>query len=170
MTQAKVVCFGEIMIRIFTLENLKYRQSLPGKVDVSFAGAEANVAVSLSLLGCPAKFVSALPKHSIADACIGTLRNAGVDTSEIQRLDEGRLGIYFAEKGANQRPSTVIYDRDGSSVAMAGPSMYNWERIFEGAEWFHVSGITPALSKEAAESAVTSAKKAHEMGLTVSWI
>jgi 2-dehydro-3-deoxygluconokinase len=168
MTQVRVVCFGEIMIRVSAPEHLKYRQSLPGKVDVSFAGAEANVAASLSLLGCPAKFVSALPKHSIADACIGALRNIGVDTSEILRIDKGRLGIYFAEKGANQRPSTVIYDRDGSSVAITGPSMYNWERIFEGAEWFHVSGITPALSKEAAESAVASAKKAHEMGLTVS--
>jgi 2-dehydro-3-deoxygluconokinase len=91
-----------------------------------------------------------------------------VDTSEILRLDQGRLGIYFVERGANQRASTVIYDRDGASVALAGPSMYDWGRIFEGAEWFHVTGITPALSREAAEAAIVSVKTAHEMGLTVS--
>jgi 2-dehydro-3-deoxygluconokinase len=169
MEQAKVVSFGEIMFRISALDYLKFRQSLPGKTDITFAGAEANTAVSLSLLGCPAKFVSALPKHAIADTCIAALRNAGVDTGEILRTDQGRLGIYFVEKGANQRPSTVIYDREGASVAVTDPAMYNWARIFQGAKWFHITGITPALSEQAAEAATAAVKKAREMGLTVSW-
>ena len=165
---AKVVTFGEIMLRIASLDFLKFRQSLPGKVEVTFAGAEANVATSLSFFDCPVKFVTAIPKHSIADACVGTLRNVGIDTSDVLRVDQGRIGIYFVETGANQRPSTVIYDRAGASIASADPAIYDWKKIFQGAKWFHFTGITPALSKSAATATLEAAKAAREMGLTIS--
>ncbi|MFP3089511.1 sugar kinase [Treponema sp. TIM-1] len=168
MEPVKVVTFGEVMIRISALNNLKFRQSLPGQADLTFAGAEANVAASLSMLGCPTRFVSALPQHSIADACVGTLRNLNVDTSGILRVNQGRLGIFFVEKGANQRPSTVIYDREGASITLVSPAQYPWDAIFEGAQWFHLSGITPALSRLSAETALAAVQKAHEKGLTVS--
>ena len=163
-----VVTFGEIMLRIASLGFLKFRQSLPGHMDVTFAGAEANVAASLSMLGCPAKFVTALPKHSIADACLGTLRNVGIDTSEIRMVDQGRIGIYFVETGANQRPSTIIYDRAGASIALADPAIYDWKKIFQGAKWFHFTGITPALSHTAAAAVLDAARAARDLGLTVS--
>ncbi|MDR0877814.1 MAG: sugar kinase, partial [Treponema sp.] len=168
MEQAKVVTFGEIMIRVAALDYLKFRQSLPGKADLTFAGAEANVAVSLSLLGCPARFVTALPKHSIADACVGTLRNLDVDTSQIVRTDAGRLGIYFVEKGANQRASTIIYDRDYTSIALAEAAAYDWDAVFQGAGWFHISGITPSISAAAAGASLEAVKQAKAKGLTVS--
>lgn len=168
MEQARVVTFGEIMMRVSALDMLKFRQSLPGQADITFAGAEANVAVSLSLLGVPAKFVTALPKHNIADACVGVLRNTGVDTSGIIRTDQGRLGIYFVEKGANQRPSTVIYDRTDAAVSVADSSLYNWKEIFEDARWFHVTGITPSLSRNAADASLEAVKAAKAAGLTVS--
>ncbi|MCL2382091.1 MAG: sugar kinase [Treponema sp.] len=168
MQQATVVTFGEIMLRVASLGFLKFRQSLPGHVDVTFAGAEANVAASLSMLGCPAKFVTALPGHSVADACLGALRNVGVDTSCIRMVDQGRIGIYFVETGANQRPSTVIYDRAGAAIASVDPSLYDWKNIFQGAKWFHFTGITPALSQLAADAVMLAAKAARDMGLTVS--
>jgi 2-dehydro-3-deoxygluconokinase len=156
------------MLRVAPLNYLKFRQSLPGQVDVTFAGAEANVAASLSMFCCPTKFVTALPRHSVADACIGVLRNVGIDTSDILRVDQGRIGIYFVEAGANQRPSTVIYDRAGASIAAADPSIYDWKKIFQGAKWFHVTGITPALSRQASIAALDAVKAARQMGLTVS--
>ena len=168
MQPATVVSFGEIMLRIASLDFLKFRQSLPGHVDVTFAGAEANVAASLSMFGCPAKFVTALPKHSISDACLGTLRNVGIDTSDIIMVDKGRIGIYFVETGANQRPSTIIYDRAGASIAETDSADYNWKSIFKDAKWFHFTGITPALSQLAAAATMDAAKTAREMGLTVS--
>ncbi|MCL2374300.1 MAG: sugar kinase [Treponema sp.] len=168
MQHTAVVTFGEIMLRIASLGHLKFRQSLPGHVDVTFAGAEANVAASLSLFGCQAKFVTALPMHSIADACLGALRNVGVDTSDALMVDQGRIGIYFVEAGANQRPSTIIYDRAGASIAAADPSIYDWKKIFQGAKWFHFTGITPALSQLSADATLAAARAAREMGLTVS--
>jgi 2-dehydro-3-deoxygluconokinase len=168
MEQVQVVTFGEIMMRVSALDVLKFRQSLPGQADITFAGAEANVAVSLSLLGVSAKFVTVLPKHSIADACVGVLRNTGVDISGIIRTDQGRLGIYFVEKGANQRPSTVIYDRADASVALADRSLYNWKKIFEDAKWFHITGITPSLSRNAADASLEAVKAAKVAGLMVS--
>jgi 2-dehydro-3-deoxygluconokinase len=137
-------------------------------MDVTFAGAEANVAASLCMLGCPAKFVTALPRHSIADACLGTLRNVGIDSSEIRMVDYGRIGIYFVEAGANQRPSAIIYDRAGASIASADPAIYDWKKIFQGAKWFHFTGITPALSPTAAAAVLDASKAARELGLTIS--
>ena len=164
----KVLSFGEIMARLQMPEHLRFRQALPGPIDVTFAGAEANVAASISLLGGKSVFVTALPNNDIADACLGVLRNLGVDVSSVVRTNKGRLGIYFVEGGANQRPSNVIYDRDYSSIAEEPPSSYDWAGIFCDASWFHITGITPALSKNAADISLEAVKTARKMGLTIS--
>jgi 2-dehydro-3-deoxygluconokinase len=164
----RVVTFGEIMARMKTKDHLRFRQALPGDMEITFAGAEANVAASIALLGGDAAFVSALPEHQIADACIGSLRDLGVDTSHVLRTKKGRLGVYFVEAGANQRPSNVIYDRDYSSISMTERSAYDWRGALEGASWFHITGITPALSREAAAASLDAVAAAKERGLTVS--
>lgn len=146
----------------------RLRQALPGPLEVSFAGAEANVAASLALLGQDAAFVTALPDNPLSDACVGALENLGVDTSGIIRTRGGRLGIYFVETGANQRASRVIYDRGGSAVSLADETAYPWERVFEGASWFHVTGITPAISRAAADATLDAVKRARAARLTVS--
>ncbi len=134
----------------------------------TFGGGEANVAVVLAQLGLPAAYVTVLPPNNpIADAAIGELRRFGVDTSRIVR-GKGRMGIYFLETGANQRGSKVVYDRDGASIAIAKPGDIDWSRTLEGAGWFHVTGITPALSATAAALALESVKAARERGITVS--
>lgn len=165
---ATVVTFGEIMGRIATPDHLRFRQALPGSVDITFAGAEANVSASLALFGGSVRFVTALPKHHVADACVGTLAGLGIDTSAILRTDYGRLGLYFVELGANQRPSLVQYDRDGSSIAMTPAESYDWKSIFSGAAWFHTTGITPAISKGAFDATLAAVKAAKDAGLSVS--
>jgi 2-dehydro-3-deoxygluconokinase len=162
------VSFGEIMARIDMPGKKRFRQAMPGSVDISFAGAEANVAAFLAFSGRKAAFVTALPRHEIADACVGALRNLGVETGSILRVPEGRLGTYYVEEGANQRPSKVIYDRAFSSVSLTPASAYPWDEIFRGAKWFHFSGITPALSATAADAMLVAAKAAKAEGLTVS--
>jgi 2-dehydro-3-deoxygluconokinase len=164
----KVVTFGEVMGRMAPPGLLRFRQGLPGMLEMTFGGAEANVAVALALLGAEARFVTALPKHTIADACVDRLRGLGVDTQHVLRTDIGRLGLYFLEPGANQRPSRVTYDRDGASIAITPGSAYDWPAIFAGATWFHTTGITPALSRTAAEAAVQAVQVAKGLGLTVS--
>jgi len=164
----KVATFGEIMGRMAVPGFLRFRQALPGSIDVTFAGAEANVAASLSMLGVPAAFVTALPKNAIADACVASLQTLGIDTRHILRTDEGRLGLYFLETGANQRPSQVVYDRSWSSVSMAGADRYDWPAIFAGATWLHVTGITPSISRAAAEATLAAVEAAKAAGLTVS--
>ena len=162
----KTVTFGEIMLRL-TPPNLERILQSPQFV-ATFGGGEANVAVALAAFGAPAAYVTALPPgHPVADACIGELRRAGVDTSGIIRR-KGRMGVYYLETGANQRPSKVVYDRDNAAIALAVPGEFDWGAIFEGAGWFHVTGITPALSASAAALALESAAKAHDKGLTVS--
>ena len=146
----KIVTFGEIMMRMAPAGFLRLPQVLPGTLDVTFAGAEANVAVSLAMFGADATFVTSLPLNPLADACIRDLAGLGIDTTSIQRNERGRLGIYFVETGANQRPSRVTYDRDGSSISLASPSVYSWTEILDGANGLHVTGITPALSEHAA--------------------
>jgi len=145
---------------------LRFRQAMPGSLDMTFAGAEASVAASIVHLGGEAAFVTALPDHAIGDACVANLKAMGVDTRHIVRTKRGRLGLYFLETGANQRPSTVIYDREGSSVSMT--EQYPWEEIFSGAEWFHVSGITAAISAVASEAALAAVQVARAQGVTVS--
>ncbi len=134
----------------------------------TWGGGEANVAVALTGFGMPVRYVTVLPPNNpLADAFIGELRRFNVDPRFIVRKP-GRLGIYFVEKGANQRPSKVVYDRDHTAIALAKPGDINWDVTFEGANWFHVTGITPALSQGAADLAMEAVKKAKEKGLTVS--
>ncbi len=165
---SEFVTFGEIMARIDMPGKKRFRQALPGNVEISFAGAEANVAAFLSYVGRSAAFVTALPKNDIAEACIGILRNVGIETGHIVRMEEGRLGTYYVEEGANQRPSKVIYDRGWSSVSMASSDAYAWEEIFSGVRWYHFTGITPALSRTAADTMLFAAKAAKKKGITVS--
>ncbi|MDX2082051.1 MAG: sugar kinase [Terrimicrobiaceae bacterium] len=168
MSQNTIVTFGEIMGRFAPAGFLRFRQALPGPLDLTFGGAEANVAASLAIFGAPARFVTALPKHAIADACVGTLTGLGVDTSRIVRTSKGRLGLYFLETGANQRPSNVIYDRANSSVSLTPAADYDWNAIFAGAKWLHTTGITPALSETAAGAVQAAVEAAKAAGLHVS--
>jgi 2-dehydro-3-deoxygluconokinase len=164
---SRVVTFGEIMARLAPPGFQRLRQGLPGTLNVTFAGAEANVAASLAFMGEQAMFVTALPENDLAEACAATLRSTGVD-SHIVWKPNGRLGLYFLETGANQRPSRVIYDRDGSTISQTRADAYDWNQIFEGADWFHVTGITPAISEAAAQATVNAVQKAKASGLTVS--
>jgi 2-dehydro-3-deoxygluconokinase len=163
---AKVVTFGEIMLR---LAPPNFERPLQSAMFVAtFGGGEANVAVSTANYGIPSSYLTVLPpKHAIADACIAELRSFGVDTSQIVRKP-GRMGIYFLETGANQRPSKVIYDRDNASIALAKPGDIDWDKVFDGATWFHITGITPAISQSAADLSLEAVKKARQRGLTVS--
>jgi 2-dehydro-3-deoxygluconokinase len=164
----RVVTFGEIMGRMAAPGFLRLKQALPGSLNVTFAGAEANVAASLTLLGAQGVFVTALPKNAMADACIASLQALGVDTRHIVRADEGRVGLYFLESGANQRPSQVVYDRAESSFSLTAADRYDWTAIFDGANWFHLTGITPSLSQTAADAALVATQAARSAGLTVS--
>lgn len=161
----KVVTFGELMLRLAPEGYLRYVQS--DKFEATFGGAEANVAVSLSNYGLDVAFVSKLPSHEIGQMAVNSLRKFGVDTSKITR-GGARVGIYYCEKGASQRPSKVIYDRAGSAIATASKSDFDWEKIFEGVEWFHFTGITPALSDEVAEITLEALKIAKQKGITTS--
>ena len=137
------------------------------KFEVSYAGGEANVAVSLANYGQDAAFVTKVPSHEIGQAAINELRRFGVDTSMIVRGGD-RLGIYFAEKGASQRPSKVIYDRAGSAISRASADDFRWEKIFEGADWFHFTGITPALGGELPEICLSACQAAKRLGVKIS--
>ncbi len=160
------VTFGEIMLRLTPPGFEKILQS-PQFV-ATFGGGEANVAVAVAQLGLPAAFVTVLPdKNPVADAVVGELRRFGVDTSRIVR-GKGRLGIYYLEAGANQRASKVVYDRDYSAIALAKPGDIDWDRALDNAAWFHVTGITPAISSSAADLAMEAVKQAQEKGITVS--
>lgn len=161
----KIVTFGEIMLKFSPLNYKRFLQAT--EMNVEYAGAEANVAVSLANYGMDPVFVSKLPDNDFGDAAINSLRHFGVDTSEVVRGGD-RIGIYFAEKGASQRPSNVIYDRKGSAIANAQPSDFNWDEIFDGAEWFHFTGITPALSETLASICLDACKAAKAKGITVS--
>ncbi|MDV7139057.1 sugar kinase [Maribacter sp. TH_r10] len=162
----KVVTFGEIMGRMASPANLRLRQTR--EFEVTYAGAEASVAASVCNFGGVARYVTALPKHALAEATMDAVRAVGIDTQYVLRTDKGRLGLYFLETGANQRPSNVIYDRADSAVAITPASAYDWDAIFNGAGWLHLSGITPALSKNAAEATLVAAQKAKAAGASVS--
>ncbi len=166
MPNNKVITFGEIMLRLKSPGFERLFQS--PILEATFGGGEANVAVSLANFGLHSAFVSVLPKNEITEACIAELRKFGVDTSLIVKTDDGRMGIYFLEVGANQRGSKVIYDRAHSSIAEADISAINWDKVFEGANWFHITGITPAISQKAADLSTLAVRKAKEKGLTVS--
>lgn len=161
----RVVTFGEIMLRLAPEGYYRFVQA--GKLGATFGGGEANVAVSLANYGFDAAFVTKLPTHEIGQAAVNSLRKYGVDTREIVRGGD-RVGIYYLEKGASQRPSKVIYDRAGSSIATATPNDFDWERIFSGATWFHFTGITPALNDSVAEICLAACKAAKAAGLKIS--
>lgn len=161
----KVVSFGEIMLRLSPDGYYKLFQK--PELNTSFCGAEANVAVALSNFGDEAEFVTALPDNDIGRAACRELMRYGVKTDNIVYTGD-RLGIFFAEKGASQRPSKVIYDRKNSAIASADPSSFDWEKIFDGADWFHITGITPALSDSLAKISVDAVTAAKKAGLTVS--
>lgn len=162
---SKIVTFGELMLRLAPENYLRFVQS--EKYEATFGGAEANVAVSLANFGEEATFVTKLPSHEIGQAAVNSLRKFGVDTSRIVR-GGNRVGIYYCEKGASQRPSKVIYDRAHSAIAEAKKEDFDWNRIFEKVEWFHFTGITPALSDETAEICLEACRKAKEKGIVVS--
>ncbi len=161
----RVVTFGEVMLRLKSPGFDRLFQS--PALEATFGGAEANVAVSLCNYGLRATFATAIPANNVGDACLGELRRWGVDTSAVKRQGE-RLGIYFLETGANQRPSKVTYDRAGSSISTAKPGDFDWDAIFDGASWFHVSGVTPAISQSAADLSIEAAKAAQAKGVPVS--
>ena len=164
----RVVTFGEIMTRFRTPGFKRINQTFPGTIEVSFAGAEANVAASIALLGGDAAFITVLPENPVGEACVAFLRSVGIDTSRIVRVSTGRIGTYYIEAGANQRASSVMYDREHSAVAVYPADQYDWETLLRDADWFHTTGITPALSKEAAEAAVAAVRAAKKRGMTVS--
>lgn len=161
----RVITFGEIMLRLAPEGYYRFVQS--DKYGATYGGGEANVAVSLSNFGLDAAFVTKLPQHEIGQAGVNALRRFGVDTSLITRGGD-RVGIYFCEKGASQRPSKVIYDRAGSAIATASKDDFDWDKIFEGVDWFHFTGITPALGDNVAEICLEACKKAKEKNITVS--
>jgi 2-dehydro-3-deoxygluconokinase len=162
---ARYVTFGEIMLRLRPPGTQRLFQS--PILEATFGGGEANVAVALAGFGCQVSFVSIIPSNVIGDACLGELRRHGVDTSLVVRKGS-RLGIYFLEPGANQRPSVVIYDRAGSGMADARRGDVDWDTTFAGATWFHITGITPAISLSAADLSREAVTRAKGMGLTVS--
>ena len=161
----KVVTFGEIMLRLASPGYLRFSQS--SQLEATFGGGEANVAVSLANYGIPASFVSRLPKNDIGEWAIQNLRKYNVQTQDILRGGE-RVGIYFLETGAVARASKVVYDRAGSAIADIQPGMLDWEAIFKDANWFHWTGITPALSEGAAATCLEGIKMANKLGVTVS--
>lgn len=161
----KYITFGEIMLRLKTPGYEKFFQS--PLLEATFGGGEANVAVGLARLGLEVAYISVIPDNPIGNACIRELKKHNVDTSFILRKGD-RLGIYFLETGANQRPSKVVYDRSHSAIAETEPGEINWDRIFEEASWFHISGITPAISLSAAKLSLEAVKKAREKKVTIS--
>ena len=162
---SKVITFGEIMLRLATPDYLRFSQATT--LSATFGGGEANVAVSLANYGVDVEFVTRLPKNDIAAACVGELRKYGVGVNNIVYGGE-RLGIYFLETGAVARPSKVVYDRAHSSISTIETGMIDWEKVFEGADWFHWTGITPAISASAAEVCLEACKAANRLGVTVS--
>ncbi|HHV87157.1 MAG TPA: sugar kinase [Petrimonas sp.] len=161
----KVVTFGEIMLRLATPGYQRFVQS--NSLTATFGGGEANVAVSLANYGIPVEFVTRLPQNDIADWCISELRKYNVGTPNIIRGGD-RMGIYFLESGAVARPSKVVYDRAGSSIAEIAPGAVNWKEVLRDAQWFHWTGITPALSQGAADACLEAIRTANELGVTVS--
>lgn len=161
----RVITFGEIMLRLAPEGYYRFVQA--NSFGATYGGGEANVAVSLANFGIDTAFVTKLPTHEIGQAAVNELRKFGVDTSRIVR-GGNRIGIYFLEKGASQRPSKVIYDRAHSAIAEASPEDFDWNEIFQNANWFHFTGITPALNDTLAAICLEACKKAKELGLTVS--
>ena len=163
---AKVVCFGELLLRLTAPGRELLLQN--GRLDVHVGGAEANVAVGLTSLGHETAMVSRVPDNALGEAAIGYLRRYGVDVGEVPRGD-GRMGLYFLSVGAGLRPSAIVYDREWSSFGLAGKDDFDWDRLLDGAGWLHLSGITPALGPRSAEAALAAADAARSRGVKVSF-
>ncbi|HLJ10898.1 MAG TPA: sugar kinase [Planctomycetaceae bacterium] len=164
----RLVTFGEVMLRLAPEEFLRLSQALPGRLEATFGGGEVNVAVSVAQQGGEAAFATVLPDNVVTDAFERELRRMRVDASLVKRSPVGRFGVYFVETGANQRAGTVTYDREQSSIALTPPAEYEWDAIFDRGTWFHITGITPAVSALSAASAIHALKLAREKKLTVS--
>jgi 2-dehydro-3-deoxygluconokinase len=162
------LAFGEIMARIAPPGTLRWRQALPGAVQVTWGGGEANVCASLALLGQKTRYLTALPRNPVAEAVVASLRGLGVDTDQILWRKEGRLGLYFVEGGANQRGSTVTYDRSASAASLAGPDEYDFQAALTGIKRLHITGITPAISEAACQANLSLVQRAKQAGVIVS--
>ncbi|MEO1255498.1 MAG: sugar kinase, partial [Bacteroidota bacterium] len=163
---AKVTVFGEILLRLSTKESRLFNQSKDFQIDIG--GSEANIAVSLSQMDTPSSVVSVLPDHEISDHALSVFKSYGADVNHIRKLNSGRLGLYFLEQGAALRGSKVIYDREGSCFSNVKPGDFDWDSIFEGSEWFHTSGISPAVSQSSAIACIEAVSTAKSKGLKVS--
>ena len=161
----KMVGFGDFMVRLSPPGYQRFFQA--GRFEINYTGAEANVCVALAHMGVPTDFVTRLPDNDISRAGIAELRRHNVGTEHIV-FGGDRIGVFYLEKGAAQRPSRIVYDRRNSSVALGGPSCYDWDTVFAGASWFHITGITPALSETIPEVCIQACRRAKELGLTVS--
>ncbi len=161
----KVVTFGEIMMRLSTPRHTRFQQAT--SFDINFGGGEANVSSSLAIMGVPASHVTRFPDNDLGNAAINTYRRYGLSMDDVVKGGD-RIGIYYVEQGAAMRPSKVIYDRADSAFANLKPSEFNWEHIFEDAQWFHFTGITPAISESAAQACLEAAQTASRLGLKVS--
>lgn len=162
----KIAAFGEIMLRLKSPHNERFLQS--PVFEATFAGSEANVAVSLSNFGLGTRFISVLPDNDIAKACLRELQGFGVDISQVSLVSDGRMGAFFLETGANQRPGKVIYDRGNSSLAAIKPGDIDYEKALKGCAWLHISGITPAISESAAKASFDLVKVARSLNLHIS--
>ena len=164
----RIVTFGEVMLRMMPRGWERLSQSLPGSLDVTFGGAEVNVAVSIAKQGGSSAYCTALPDNPLTDAFVAQLRSFGIDVDLVVRSKLGRFGIYFVENGANQRGGTVTYDRSASTISLTPASGYDWDSIFAGATWFHTTGITPSLSRESSDAALASVQHAASRKIPVS--
>ena len=162
---SKFLTFGELMLRLKSPGRERLMQS--PSLEATFGGGEANVAVSLANFGLDSEFLSVIPSNAVGDAAIGELRRFNVGTDKIIR-NEGRMGIYYLEAGANQRPSKVIYDRAYSAISLFKPEGYDWDSIYDNVTWLHISGITPAISEETKDASIMAVKEAKKRGVTVS--
>ena len=162
------LAFGEVMARIAPPGRRRWRQCLPGAVEVTWGGGEANVCASLAMFGESVRYITALPQHPLAESLAATLQGLGVDTGHVYWRSEGRLGLYFVEVGANQRGSTVIYDRENSAASLAATDEYDFDAALAGVHHLHITGITPAVSENACRANLELARRAKEAGVTVS--
>lgn len=160
--------FGEIMARIAPEGHLRWRQAVPGRVEVTWGGGEANVCASLAMYGQSVRYLTALPRHAISESVAASLRGLGVDVDHLLWRDEGRMGVYYVEVGANQRGSTVLYDRQYSAVSLAGPAEYDFDAALDGVHWVHVTGITPSISESACQANLELVRRAKQAGASVS--
>ena len=164
----RVVTFGEVMLRLAPEDLLRLPQAIPGRLEATFGGGELNVAVSIAYQGGRAAFLTVLPENPVTETLLHELAKLRVNSDLVIRSSRGRFGIYFVETGANQRGGTVTYDRHGSAIALHPAAEYDWDRAFADASWFHITGITPAISSHAAEAALAAVSEARRRGITVS--